>query len=168
MEKLSRGSPHVFGVRTHGSAGQGALWSISTPRKGRLQKPDLWTQLSSHQSSHHRVSSVVVEPSQNCATVGSRGFHHPASAVTPTAARNCNPSAVCGESSDMDTHMGGSHRVDLAPGSPHGGWSFQPRVSPAWSSVPRASHAPPSPPLLPCRCCGHSVKSQDSVCFRLS
>lgn len=85
------------------------------------------------------LSSVAVEPSQNCATVGSRGFRHPASAVTPAAARNCNPSAVCGESSDMDAHTGGSHRVDLAPGSPHGGWSFQPRVSPAWSSAPRAA-----------------------------
>lgn len=67
--------------------GQEAVRSISTPRERRLQKPDLWTQLLSHQSAHHRVSSVVLEPSQDCATVSSRAFRHPASAVTPTAAR---------------------------------------------------------------------------------
>lgn len=67
--------------------GQEAVRSISTPRERRLQKPDLWTQLLSRQSAHHRVSSVVLEPSQDCATVGSRAFRHPASAVMPTAAR---------------------------------------------------------------------------------
>lgn len=71
---------------------QEAVLSILTPREQRLQKPDLWTRLLSHQSSHHRVSSVVLEPSQDCATVGSRAFRHPASAVTPTAARS--PRAV--------------------------------------------------------------------------
>ena len=149
--------------------GQEAVRSISTPREQRLQKPDLWTQLLSRQSAHHRVSSVVLEPSQDCATVGSRAFRHPASAVTPTPAQL--PGAVTRAPST------GSRPAWMPPRASHTLWPWllaPPRRAelPAppsqlpWGSAPRTgcstartSHAPPSRPLLPCRCCGHAVPS---------
>lgn len=127
--------------------GQEAVRSILTPREQRLQKPDLWTQLLSRQSSHHRVSSVVLEPSQDCATVGSRAFRHPASAAARPHRAVTRAPSTGSRPGWMPPRAG--HTLALAPGSPTEGGASSPAESAALGlRSPRGSlHGSDKPPV---------------------